>query len=88
MQSFSPARHEGENAEKEGAERSLRAFPILRLREDLCRDVSSPPAPALRQQPVLRRRQDPVLHAQHQIGGIGHFRVVGDHDDAAAFLMG
>ena len=35
-----------------------------------------------------RRGQNPVLHPQDQVGGIRHLRVVGDHDDAAVFLMG
>ena len=32
--------------------------------------------------------QYPVLHPQDQVRSIRHLRVVGDHDDAAALLMG
>ena len=37
---------------------------------------------------VSRRREGSVLHPQDQVGGIRHLRVVGHHDDIAAFLVG
>ena len=37
---------------------------------------------------ILCRRQHPILHPQDQVGGIRYLRVVGDHDDAAALLVG
>ena len=36
----------------------------------------------------LRRREDSILHPQDQVGGLRYLRVVGDHDDAAALLVG
>ena len=37
---------------------------------------------------LSRRREDSILHPQDQVGGICCLRIVGDHDDAVAFLVG